>query len=445
MAYRRPVAILGYASRLAGPTFCVVRTQSAVVGARGSVAAGRLSAEQEVVVTGIALVLLLGCAVEALPGDGDGDGAVDTVGDSVGDSDADTLQDTVGDSVGDSVEDSPADTVEPEPTLTVLSLNLHCFKLDGTAFSSNDERFAAIAAKAADEGVQAIAAQEACVNDAHGVAMDRLVAALEGATGLDWGQAWTPTHIAWQGTADEAQEGVGLLTAGGLPQDVAELTYSGQGALLRKTLVGTPPGTNVRLYTVHLEYDRADARRLQARQTAMDALVRADAGSRALIAGDYNAIASDPALGDVAGAGFVRLTAGADDGSHIDHVFAPAAANFEVLDARMVLNGVDGPWVSDHPGVVLRVRPRAPAVATVTRFVARATAPSLALRGDTAPLSWELGWPGVQTANGRWETAFHGWTSGTVAYKWLTGDAGWETGDDHTAAVGAMVEVNPSF
>ena len=310
---------------------------------------------------------------------------------------------------------------------------------------SNDARFAAIAAKAADEGVQAIAAQEACVNDANGAAMDRLVSALEAATGLDWGSAWTPTHIAWQGTADEAQEGVGLLTAGGDPGDVAELTYSSQGPLLRKTLVGTPPGTDVRLYTVHLEYDRADARRLQARQTAMDALVRSDQAFRALIAGDYNAIASDAALGDLEGAGFVRLTGGADDNRHIDHVFAPRAANFEVLDARMVLDGADGPWVSDHPGVVLRVRSRDALAATVTRFVAQGRSPYLALRGDMAPLSWELGWPAVQTADGRWEAAFHGWTSGTVAYKWLTDDAGWETGADHTAAVGETAEVTPSF
>lgn len=413
--------------------------QMAAEGADGSAATGRLRAGQEVVVAGIALVLLLGCGVDASPADGEGDGLVDTPADTP----ADTVEDTVDDS--DPSGDPPADTVEPALPLTVLSLNLHCFKLDGTVFSSNEERFAAIAAKAADEGVQAIAAQEACVNDAHGVAMDRLVAALEQATALDWGSAWTPTHIAWQGTADEAQEGVGLLTAGGDPLEVAELTYSGQGALLRKTLVGIPPGTDVRLYTVHLEYDRADARRLQARQTAMDALVRADAAFQSLIAGDYNAIATDPALDDLGGAGFVRLTAGADDGSHIDHVFAPAAANFEVLDAHMVLDGVAGPWVSDHPGVVLRVQPRSPRPATVTRFVALASAPSLALRGDTAPLSWEVGWPAVQTADGRWEAAFHGWTTGNIAYKWLTADAGWETGADHSAAVGELAEVTPSF
>lgn len=386
---------------------------------------------------GIALVLLLGCAVDAQPGDGDtpGDSLADTVADTVGDSDAD--------SVGDSVGDSPADTVEA--TLTVLSLNLHCFKLDGTTFSSNDERFAAIAARVADEGVQAIAVQEACVNDAHGVAMDRLVSALEAATGLDWGSAWTPTHIAWQGTADEAQEGVGLLTAGGAPVGVEELTYAAQGALLRKTLAGTPPRSRVRLYTVHLEYDRADARRLQARQTAMDALVRADAGWQVLIVGDYNAIASDVALGDLAGAGFVRLTASADDGGHIDHVFAPAAANFEVLDAHTVLDGVNGPWVSDHPGVVLRVQPRDPLEVTVTRFVGNAPVLYLGLRGDAAPLSWDLDWPAILTPGARWQAMFLGLPPGAVAYKWLGSDERWEVGDDHTAAVGETAEVTPRF
>jgi len=110
-----------------------------------------------------------------------------------------------------------------------------------------------------------------------------------------------------------------------------------------------------------------------------------------------------------------------------------------------VLDGADGPWVSDHPGVVLRVRSRDALAATVTRFVAQGRSPYLALRGDTAPLTWEMGWPAVQTADGRWEAAFHGWAPGTVAYKWLSNDTTWEAGDNHLAVVGDAAEVTPSF
>ncbi|MEZ4234749.1 MAG: endonuclease/exonuclease/phosphatase family protein [Myxococcota bacterium] len=341
-------------------------------------------------------------------------------------------------------------SVVPSGDLTVLSLNLHCFLLDGTSFASNEDRFAAIASLAASEQVDALAVQEACVNDAHGVAMDRLAAALESATGVAWGTAWAETHIAWAGTADEATEGVGILSRG-TPADPSELTYVRQGTQLRKALSATvtgPSGAQVRLYTVHLDHDDAAARQLQARETAVHALVHSDPAWTTLIAGDYNAVSSDPALTDVAAAGFTRLSAPSDGGSEIDHVFAPSPAGFTVREARLVFEGGAEPVVSDHPGVLLKLTLGAAAPADVTRLIARHDAGfghAMWVRGDTSPLSWTLGWPAANTASDRWEAVFLGWPSGTVAYKWLVDDVTWQTGSDELVGAGATSDTTPGF
>lgn len=351
---------------------------------------------------------------------------------------------------GDSPADSPEDSDAPA-TLSLLTLNLHCFKLDGTGFSTNEERFAAIAAAVAAEGVQALAVQEACESEAEGVAMERLVRALDAATGAAWSGAWTPTHTAWAGTADEAQEGVGLLFSGSEPADVRTLDYAVQGALARRMLSAVytePSGETLRLATIHLEFEDAGRRRSQARQSAIAALLDAEPGWRGLLAGDFNAPAADPALQDLLGAGFSRLSAGSDDGANIDHVFAPSAANFGVQESRLMFTGAAEPVVSDHPGVLLSLSFGPPDDALATRFVATddvGLGHFLALRGDTAPLDWELGWPAVNTESSRWEAVFLGWDSGSIAYKWLLDDSGWETGEDHTLQAGQTGERSPSF
>lgn len=347
----------------------------------------------------------------------------------------------------------PTETLIETPSMRVLSLNLHCFKLEGTTFPSNDDRFAAIAAAIDAEAVDAIAAQEACVNSTEGSAVDRLSAALEAATGETWGSVWSETHPAWTGTPDEATEGVAIFTRGSDPVDPDELTYTVQGTLLRKALsatVSAGPGASVRLYSIHLEYDDADARLAQARETAAHALVHADPSTWAvLVAGDFNAIASDAPLLDAAGIGFQRLSEPSDPyGIEIDHVLAPLAAGLQPISARLAFDGLAEPAVSDHPAVLVSFEMGAPIPPTVTHLSAVHDAGYghyLALRGDTAPLSWDLGWPAVNTAPDRWELVSHGWSSGTIAYKWLRDDTAWEQGDDHTADAGTTWDVTPSF
>lgn len=345
------------------------------------------------------------------------------------------------------LESAPLDSTPIAEGITLLTLNLHCFKLDGSAYSSNDARFAAIAALVATEGVEAIAVQEACENASEGVAMTRLASALQAATGDPWPHTWTPTHLAWTGTPDEAQEGVGLLSRNSEITDVLVEDYAVQGAQFRRSLSGmlqSQNGLSLRLYTLHLEYGDTYSRQAQARQSAMHALVHG--ADTAVLAGDFNATANDAPLQDLEQVGFTRLSAEADpDHTEIDHFLAPLTAGFEVQRSRLVFDHPEDA-VSDHPGVLLSIKQGSPPVIPATHFIAHGDVGEnyLSLRGDTSPLSWELGWPATQTANDRWEVLFLG-GSGSWAYKWLLNDTTWETGDNHTLNAGSTSEVTPAF
>lgn len=361
--------------------------------------------------------------------------------------DVDTEADT------DSEPGTEADTGSPTaPELGLLALNLHCFHLDGTPFADHDARFAAIAALADEHDVGAIAAQEACRNEAHGDAVARLAAALEAATGAPWGSAWAFTHDAWTGTADEAEEGVALLVRGGAPGSPTEHTYAVQGTQLRKLLAADVllgDGSSIRLVSVHLEHDSAAARLAQARESASWALARAPADWGVVLAGDLNARAADPPVTDLLAAGLSRLSAASDpDGERIDHVLAPAGAGLTAIEARLVLDGATGPRVSDHPGVLVRLRRDAPRPIAATRLVATHDAGFghfLAVRGEGGPLSWTAGWPATNTADDRWEAVFLALPAGDLSYKWLRDDSAWETGPNRAAPTGSTQEVVPTF
>jgi hypothetical protein len=92
------------------------------------------------------------------------------------------------------------------PTFTVLSLNLHCLKTTGTAFTTNEARFAAIAKTAHDEGVLVIVAQEVC--ERPGTSTRALLgAALASATGVSWSSEAALAHPAWEGTSRSSRAG----------------------------------------------------------------------------------------------------------------------------------------------------------------------------------------------------------------------------------------------
>ena len=99
----------------------------------------------------------------------------------------------------------------------LLSINLHCLQLDGTDFSSNQERLQLLARAVQAEQVSVLALQELCVS-AEQSAPDLLLAALQEETGQEWSLATAYAHLGWEGTEDEAEEYVGLAVRGPLSE-----------------------------------------------------------------------------------------------------------------------------------------------------------------------------------------------------------------------------------
>jgi endonuclease/exonuclease/phosphatase family metal-dependent hydrolase len=377
---------------------------------------------------GLCIALAGGCAGDDDTDDdaSDDDDADDDASDDDGADDDAGDDDTGDDDTGDD------DTDEPWPPYALLSLNLHCLLLDGTTFADNQTRLEAIAALAAAEDVRAIALQEVCTSASES-APEILSAALEVATGEPWSLELAFAHVAWQGTPDEADEYVGLMVRGTLAEPVST-SYHVQAPLTRVEQSGTLPPElgGFRLTSVHLEVTDPATRAAQARQSAARALVATDPGFETLIAGDCNDVAGSVTHGAFLAMGFQALSDGLDAGS-IDHIFAHRGANLELLEARLVFDGSDGPVVSDHPGVLVRVGPAAGQPTAATRFaIAHDPGPGhyLALRGDAAPLSWQAGWPAVEATIGSWTAVFTELAAGPFEYKVLLDDQTWQTGDD---------------
>ena len=151
------------------------------------------------------------------------------------DTEADVDVDVDADSDVDTDSDTDTDTGNPMKTdWTLLSLNLHCLKCDGTRFSRNEDRFAFVAALVRDEEVDVIALQEVCKTTTAD-ALAALQRAVEASTGESWSSSWAFAHVGWEGTADEADEGLGLLVRGTLSEPIAH-EYLVQAGLRRVLL-----------------------------------------------------------------------------------------------------------------------------------------------------------------------------------------------------------------
>ncbi len=321
---------------------------------------------------------------------------------------------------------APSDVAPPDPATTILSLNLHCLKNE--AFASTAARFAAIADLAAREQVSAIAVQEACVARGED-AMKILAAELSRATSVTWSSTWTFAHRAWEGTPDEADEGVGILVRGAITGEEA-IPHRVQTALTR-VAVSARVGA-LRLYSVHFDHANADARTMQARELAVRALVDSDPLFGAVVAGDFNARAGADAHAAFTELGFRDLSASGG----IDHVVAHRASGL-TGSGRLVLDGKDGPRVSDHPGVLVTLRPIAREKVTITRIVGRAMLAGddwLSLRGGP-PLSWTRGWPMRGTASGFALVLTE--LSAPTEIKLLRNDESWMSGDNAKVSPGS--------
>jgi endonuclease/exonuclease/phosphatase family metal-dependent hydrolase len=413
-----------------------------------------------------ALLTLAACGSEspsesslAKPDSGAEDAAADRNDDVVGqdaaddvtDGSADVGEDAVEDVAGDATEDAmdaQHDASGPWAPYGLLSLNLHCLKLDGTSFTSHEDRFAAIAQAVSAENVGAIAAQEICSNASQD-ALAMLKLALESATGEVWSTAFANAHTAWQGTPDEAEEGVGLLVRGPV-SDVQTLEYRTQAGLRRVAVTGRLPATlgGFRLVSVHLEFTDATVRAAQARETASVAIASADPSLDVLVAGDFNAAPGSPSLAAMDAFGFTQLTASLGPG-RIDHVLAHRATAVTATDAVVVFDGSTYPYVSDHPGMLVRLAPATGESVKVTRLRADVDVGfgnSLFVRGDVSPLSWTEGWPAWPEPSGTWKLVLTELGAGdSFAYKFLRNDTDWQTGDDETGTGGQDHVVTPGF
>jgi endonuclease/exonuclease/phosphatase family metal-dependent hydrolase len=331
--------------------------------------------------------------------------------------------------------------------LALLTLNLHCLLLDGTGFATNQQRFAAIATEVAAENVSVLALQEVCVQG-DTVALELLEAAVEAATGSAWSSSWEHAHTAWQGTPDEADEGIALLVRGQLGATRA-LEFHTQGALRRVALAVELPTELGGLWAVatHLDYDVGAARLAQARELATYGLMLGASPGSVLVAGDFNDPKTGPAYAALVDYGYLDPSAELP-ASMIDQVFAHRGAPLAVTLAKQLFDGVDGPVVSDHPGVLVRFAPATPPALTVTTVRIHALpAPGtfFAVRGDVAPLDWGFGWPAQESSPGVWDLRLTELGAGPFAYKALRDDGTWQTGPNESGTAGQLNECWPSF
>ncbi len=333
----------------------------------------------------------------------------------------------------------------PGPSsVSLLSLNLHCFRLDGTVYTTNADRFAAIAALVSSRDVSAIALQEACQRPAES-ALDELRTALEKATMTSWSSTWTFAHIAWEGTTDQADEGVGLLVKGALSSP-REWPLAVQGSLRRVATSATLPmeWSNVHLTSVHFEVFESAARTMQAREVAVGALVDTDPNFNAIVAGDFNDIEGSAPHDAFRASGYIAADAGLD-AAGIDHVMVHRGTNWRATTAEKVFLGAEA--VSDHPGILVRFEPAAQDTIAATRIRVMANlAPNqfASIRGNVPPLSWNLGFPVQQSVPGQ-----YGFVStelvGSFEYKILIDDQTWQTGPNASGVAGTDLMVMPTF
>jgi len=351
-------------------------------------------------------------------------------------------------------EDPPADggtddAAAGDVEVSVMALNLHCLKLDGTPFTSNRARMGAVANAVAAEGIGALALQEVCKNASED-AMGLLVSELRRATGTEWTGKWIKVHDAWVGTPDQAEEGIAVL-ARGPTTNPQEIVYVAQGGLLRKTLGMTLPSLySLTLYSVHLEVSDATVRAKQGRETAPLVVTLTDPNLDVVVAGDFNDVEGSAAHGAMTAYGFADYSHGLS-ATRIDHVFVHRGASWELRSNQLILDGSKYPSVTDHPGgVVAKMRKRAAPNMVRTRFLATqdvGIGNQLFLRGGSAPLNWTWGWRAANvTPPTEWKLVLTGYAeSAAFEYKWLRNDRDWELGANASGVGGQDNSAQPKF
>ncbi|MBM4396107.1 MAG: endonuclease/exonuclease/phosphatase family protein, partial [Deltaproteobacteria bacterium] len=228
------------------------------------------------------------------------------------------------------------------------------------------------------------------------------------------------------------------------------LEHRVQGSLRRVMVHGRVPAgdTPVRVASVHIDHEDAAVRLAQAREAVAWVVPLADPSLDVVVAGDFNATETSPPLAAAASFGFANLAEGLGAG-RIDHVLAHRGGAFAKDGARIVFDGGETPVVSDHPGVVVTLRPEPAVDVTRTRVRATADLPDgswLAVRGSAAPLSWDRGWPMLRTGPAAHLLVLTEVAAGTAfEFKCLADDTAWQAGGNVAATGGQDTEVAPAF
>ena len=131
--------------------------------------------------------------------------------------------------------------------------------------------------------------------------------------------------------------------------------------------------------------------------------------------------------------------------SRIDYILAHGGAPVAVESLERIFTGAAWPEVSDHPGMLARLRQVEPADHSLTTVTAEydAAGQFLALRGDHAPLDWKLGWPASQDGS-RW-TVVRSEVDTSFEYKWLLDDSQWQLGSNLQGQAGQHNEATVEF
>ena len=260
-----------------------------------------------------------------------------------------------------------------------------------------------------------------------------------------WSSTWTFAHVAWEGTPDQADEGVGLLVKGAL-SNPREWVLAVQGSLRRVATSATLPieWSNVHLTSVHFEVFESAARTMQAREIAEAALLDTDPQFQALVAGDFNDIEGSPTHDAFRASGYLAANAGLD-ATGIDHVMVHRGAKWRPAMAEKVFLGAEA--VSDHPGILVRFESAPGDTIVPTRILAQAnlgTNQFSSIRGNVAPLSWDLGFPLQRIMPGQHRFVSTELT-GNFEFKILIDDQTWQTGPNTSGTSGMDQIVTPTF
>jgi endonuclease/exonuclease/phosphatase family metal-dependent hydrolase len=329
-------------------------------------------------------------------------------------------------------------------TNSLLSLNLHCLRLDGTVYATNADRFAAIAALVAKRDISAIALQEVCQRPGEN-AMSELEAAIEKATMASWEYVWAFAHIAWEGTPDQADEGVAVLARGDITNLMSH-QHVVQGSLHRVATSARLPSewADMRLTSVHFEVFEESARKMQARDIAAVALVDTDPIFGAMVAGDFNDIEGSATHSAFPAMGYIAANAGLDPAG-IDHVMIHRASPFRPVKSEKVFLGAEA--VSDHPGILVVFEAAQGDNVTITRvrtLVNPGGNQFLSIRGNVAPLTWDLGFPfHIKPGGSRFFVTTE--LQGNFEFKLLLDDQTWQMGPNELSTAGQDQTVTPTF